>query len=48
MSEDIRKKEDAELREYQKKSFVRRAVTATAAMVLSGLAAYLRGKAKRL
>ncbi len=44
MSEEIRKKEDAELREYQKKSLVVRAAGAVATMVISALAGYYASK----
>lgn len=44
---EIRKKEDAELREYEKKSLVTRAAVSLGALVLSGAVGYLSGKLRR-
>ena len=47
MSGELKKNDSAELREYEKRSLVVRAVLATGTLLLSGLTGYLAGKLKR-
>lgn len=44
---DIRMKEDEELREYEKKSLIARAAVSLGTLILSGVAGYLTGKLRR-
>lgn len=47
MADEIKKKEDAELREYMKKYMVRQTAAALGGLILTGLIGYL-GKRKEL
>lgn len=44
---EIREKEDAELREYEVKSLITRAAVSLGTLILSGVAGYLTGKLRR-
>ncbi len=44
---EIRKKEDAELREYEVKSLITRAAVSLGTLILSGVAGYITGRLRR-
>lgn len=44
---EIRKKEDAELREYEVRSLITRAAVSLGTLVISGLAGYLTGRLRK-